>query len=193
MTAPPASPTTVGEAPTPGAPRVLGLDLSLTSTGVASSLGWAERIRPRTRGLDRLRLIVSRVRSYADAGGYALAVIEGPAYSRAGQAGHDELAALRWMVRDALDRAGLPVAIAPPQSVKLWATGKGNAGKGDVAAGMDLRFPGLGLMAGQRYDEADALALADMGAAWLRADTLPDHQTRAMASVAWPTQEVTLR
>lgn len=187
------SPATITVAPAVREPRALGLDLSLTSTGVASSLGWTERIRPRTRGLDRLRLIVSRVRAYADADGYHLAVIEGPAYSRGGQAGHDELSALRWMARDVLDRAGLPVVIAPPQSVKLWAAGKGNAGKGDVANAMDTRFPGLGLMAGQRYDEADALALADMGAAWLRSDTLPDHQTRAMAGATWPTQEVTLR
>lgn len=181
-----------GGGPTPSAPRVLGLDLSLTSTGVASSLGWCTRIRPRARGLDRLRLIVSRVRAYADADGYHLAVIEGPAYSRAGQAGHDELSALRWMVRDVLDRAGLPVGIAPPQSVKLWAAGKGNAGKAAVAAAMARRFPGLGLLDGARYDEADALALAEMGHAWLDTWCLSPTQQRALAGVAWPEQEVTL-
>ncbi|OLT27768.1 hypothetical protein BJF83_17445 [Nocardiopsis sp. CNR-923] len=181
-----------GAAPTHH-PAALGLDLSLTSTGVASSLGWAERIRPRTRGLDRLRTIVGRVRGYASADHYALAVIEGPAYGHGRQAGHDELAALRWMVRDALDRNGLPVAIVPPSTLKLWATGNGRAGKGDVAAAMDARHTGLGLLVGQRYDEADALALADMGAAWLDNWCLSPAQQRAMSGVTWPAGEVTAR
>lgn len=177
----------------PGGALALGLDLSLTSTGVASPLGWADRIRPRTRGLDRLRTIVSQVRAYADGDQYALAAIEGPAYSRAGQAGHDELSALRWMVRDTLDRAGLPIAVIPPSTLKLWATGNGRATKGDMATAMDARHPGMGLLSGQRYDEADALALADMGTAWLNHWLLSPVQQRAMAGVAWPEAEVTAR
>lgn len=168
----------------------LGLDLSLTSTGIASSLGWCTRLRPRDRGLERLRAIVTRVREYAK--GYPLVVIEGPAYSRAGQAGHDELSALRWMVRDVLDRAGHPIAIVPPTTLKLWATGKGNASKIDMVRAMTDRFPGSGLTS---PDEADALALADMGAAWL--DTahpgLSATEQRAIKGVAWPEAEVTLR
>jgi crossover junction endodeoxyribonuclease RuvC len=170
-------------------PRALGLDLSLTSTGVASSLGWCTRIRPRTRGLDRLREIVTSVRGHAK--GYPLAVIEGPAYSRASQAGHDELAALRWMVRDALDRARIPIAIVAPTTLKLWATGKGNASKGDMKSAMATRFPASGLTSS---DEADALALADMGAAWLtNQEILTDHERRGLRGVDWPEQEVTLR
>ncbi|MFL1444031.1 hypothetical protein [Nocardiopsis protaetiae] len=192
MTAPTASPATAGEAPTRTV-RVIGLDLSLTSSGVASSLGWTERIRPRQlRGLDRLRHIRQRVIDYAV--GASLAVVEGPSYGHGRMAGHDEMAALRWMVRDDLTRAGLPVAIVPPSTLKLWATGNGRASKGDVAAAMDRVHPGLGLMAGQRYDEADAMALADMGHAWLTHRTgLTPTQQRAMDGAAWPDGAVTLR
>lgn len=167
--------------------RVLGLDLSLTSTGIASSAGWCDRIRPRgLRGLERLRHIVAEVRSHA--GGYQLAVIEGPAYSRAGQAGHDELAALRWMTRDLLDRMDVPVAVAPPACLKLWATGRGNATKLCVRDAMAAVYPAAAIASS---DEADALALASMGAAWWSRASLADPQQRSLLGTAWP--EVTAR
>ncbi|MFY7069611.1 hypothetical protein ACOQFV_27450 [Nocardiopsis changdeensis] len=161
---------------------VLGLDLSLTSTGVASSLGWAERIRPRQlRGLERLRYIRERITGYARP--YSLAVLEGPAYGRATQAGHDEMAALRWMVRDDLDRLGVPVAIIPPSTLKLWATGRGNADKVSMTKAMSARFPDVEITSS---DEADALALADMGNAWATAAPLTPAQGRAVQGATWP-------
>lgn len=168
-------------------PRVIGLDLSLTSSGVASSLGWTDTIRTtKLRGLDRLRKITTDVRAYAT--GYTLAVIEGPSYGHSGFRQHEELVALRWMVRDMLDHADVPFTLVPPATLKLWATGKGNATKNDMAAAMDERHPGHtpGFLAGQRYDEADALALAEMGAAHLSGGGLSATQERAMAKVVWP-------
>ena len=178
-------------------PRALGLDLALRSTGVASSLGWCDRIRPggpgspnrAMCGLERLRYIVKKVRDLA--ADYDLAVIEGAAYGRGGQAGHDELAALRWMVRDAVDRAGIPIAMAPPTTVKLWATGSGRADKDAMISAAVTRFPLADI---RSSDEADALALADLGAAWLTTDTaLTDTQKRAIKGVPWPVREVVLR
>lgn len=166
--------------------RVLGCDLSLTSSGIASSLGWSETITPRRlRGLDRLRHLAGAVADLVG-DGYQLAVIEGPSYRHGAQRGHDELSALRWMVRDRLDRAGLPVAIASPSSVKLWATGRGGAPKTEVARAMDALYPGSGLLIGAHYDRADALALAAMGAAWIAETASAGPQQRALAGVAWP-------
>ena len=168
-------------------PRVIGLDLSLTSSGVASSLGWTDTIRPKKiLGLDRLRMIVDAVRTYTS--GYDLVVIEGPSFGHSGFRQHEELVALRWMVRDVVDRQQVPFAIVPPATLKLYATGRGNATKNDMAQAMDQAYPGRtpGFLAGRRFDEADALALADMGAAYLTNASLTAAQTRAIATVQWP-------
>lgn len=168
-------------------PRVIGLDLSLTSSGVASSLGWTDTIRPKKiRGLERLRMILESVRAYTS--GYDLVVLEGPSFGHSGFRQHEELVALRWMIRDVVDRQQAPFAIVPPATLKLYATGRGNATKNDMAQAMDLKYPGRtpGFLAGRRFDEADALALADMGAAYLTNASLTAAQQRAMATVQWP-------
>lgn len=177
------------------APRVLGLDVSLRRTGVASSLGWADRITPGTLdGVARLRHVRDAVRDHLT-GGVALAVMEGPAFSRALQRGHDELSALRWWIADAADLAGVPLAIAPSTSVKLYALGRGRlpctgtarrrAEKDAMVAAARAMFPGVDV-AGD--DEADALAMAAMGADWLGhpITCVPDHNRAALAGVAWP-------
>jgi len=170
-------------------PRALGLDLSLTSTGVASSLGWCARIRSagpgspnrHMKGLERLRYIVAKVRSLL--GEYDLVVIEGPSYgSRHGSA--HERGGLWWMVRDAVEAARIPVAVAPPSSVKLWAAGHGHATKQQVIDAMCDRYPNAVI---RSSDEADALALAHLGAAWLVEEVgHTDAQRRAMSGVDWP-------
>lgn len=168
-------------------PRVIGLDLSLTSSGVASSLGWTDTIRPKKiRGLDRLRMILSSVRAYTS--GYDLVVIEGPSFGHTGFRQHEELVALRWMIRDVVDRQQVPFVVVPPATLKLYATGRGNAKKNDMAQAMDKAYPGRtpGFLDGRRFDEADALALADMGAAYLTNASLTAAQQRAMATVQWP-------
>src|SRR5690625_7691504 len=145
-------------------PRVIGLDLSLTSSGVASSLGWTDTIRPiKIRGLDRLRMILSSVRAYTS--GYDLVVIEGPSFGHSGFRQHEELVALRWMVRDVVDRQQVPVVVVPPATLKLYATGRGNAKKNDMAQAMDKAYPGRhpGVLAGRRRDEDDAPAVAERG------------------------------
>lgn len=168
--------------------KVIGIDPSLTSTGVASPLGWTEAIKTKKlRGLPRLRSILDELRTYTL--GATLVVIEGPSYGHAGFRQHEELVALRWMIYDLLDRADTPCVLVPPSSLKLWATGKGNASKEDVAAAMDRRHNGE-FLAKKRFDEADALALAEMGAGWLNNWCLSPERQRAMAGVEWPELEV---
>lgn len=169
--------------------RVLGLDLSLTSTGVASDLGWTDRIRPGDlRGLERLRYITRTIGDYARTGRYRLAVLEGPSYGSRYGSPH-ERGGLWWMVYDLLDRHEIPVAVAPPTCLKLWATGSGAASKTAVLDSMLRRYPHAEITTS---DEADALALAEMGAAWRQAWCLTNAaQRRALDGVAWP--EVTYR
>jgi hypothetical protein len=173
--------------------------VSLRRTGIASSLGWASHITDRGHtGLRRLRHVRAAIRDHLT-GGVDLAVMEGPAFSRALQRGHDELSALRWWVADAADHAGVPLAIAPSTSVKLFALGKGRLpGKGTtrrraekeamIAAARAL-YPDAAV---KKDDEADALMMARMGHAWLDTWCLSPTEQRGLAGVAWPEQEVTL-
>lgn len=178
--------------------RVIGLDLSLRRTGVASCRGWATHIAPgRRTGVARLRYIRAALRDYLTSAD--LAVMEGAAYSRALQRGHEELAALRWWAADVADLAGVPLALAPPSSVKVYGTGRGRMpGKGSarrkaekaaMGAAAEALYPGVHVGGD---DEADALILAAMGADWLGypTTTVPDHHRAALAGVAWPCLEV---
>lgn len=158
--------------------RVVGLDLSLTSTGL-SDVQSAHAIQtypdePLEARLDRLvRGVVSFVLSptqWTDRhpqGTLAdLAVIEAPAWSKAMGKGHEELSALRVMVRHRLWRLDVPYALVPPTTLKLYAAGNGRASKQEVAAALYGRH-GLDLQPVKvkdgRYDMADAFALAAMG------------------------------
>lgn len=125
--------------------RVIGLDLSLTATGVADAEGHTQRIRcGDLRGTDRLAWICSAISGHVQAGA-DLVVIEGPAYSRALGAGHHEAAGLWWLIAYHLDGLGVPRATVPPNVLKKYATGSGQATKADMRVelykrtGLDLR------------------------------------------------------
>ncbi|MFB6604202.1 hypothetical protein ACFCXR_15220 [Streptomyces noursei] len=178
-------------------PCVIGLDLSLTSTGVAG-LGWAKAHRPgRRRTHERLDWLCTQIRG--DVQEAALVVVEGAAYAQGAQAGHHELAGLWWLVTQDLWRHRIPYAVANPHHRTIYATGRANpaqdrppkersrAAKGmvrSVAAdryGVECEGPG-------RYDQADATVLAAMGLDWLGYPTVPvpDTHRRALEAVRWP-------
>lgn len=174
-------------------PRVVGLDLSITSTGVAMStpngqVGTAT-IRPRKRhglGIERMDFICDQIHRWVD--GADLVVIEGPSYGSSG-AGSHERAGLWWRVVRALQRAGIPTAIAPPKNRAQYAYGDGTGNKREVVAGISAlcpwwdasKRPGL-------EDEADALALCAMGCDHLGSPVCeaPERHRRALAGVQWP-------
>jgi crossover junction endodeoxyribonuclease RuvC len=156
--------------------RVAGVDLSLSKTGVAlldHETRWdlkTSRIttKPTPKGdtsalwfrMDTIRSeVVAAVR------GSLLVVMEGPSFASVGSASKD-LMGLWWLTYDALIQHHL-VLVIPPSSLKKWATGKGNAGKPQVAIGIDRAFPkdtfGLDLT-GCDDNELDAVGLAGMGA-----------------------------
>lgn len=170
---------------------VTGLDLSLTSTGVARVLhsgAWAGRIRPGSRtGYGRLRFLAAEALNLAR--GTDLAVIEGPSYgSAAGQRGHHECAGLWWHITYRLWAHGVPFAVVPPACLKQYATGRGNAGKDQVLSAVIRRYPQVEL---DGNDQADALVLAAMGADHLGRPLTPVPQAHraALAKVTWPNGE----
>lgn len=168
------------------APTVLGLDLSLTATGVAGNAGhgWADVIKPpaHLRGHQRLAHIQAEITDlYLTR--VDLVVVEGPSYGSVTGSFH-ERAGLWWLITHHLWARGTPVAVMPPASLKKWATGKGNASKDLVLLETVRRYPWF---QGDN-NAADALCLAAAGAHQLGVPmaTLPATHTAALAAVQWP-------
>lgn len=163
-------------------PRVLGLDLSLTCSGVAG-IGWADVIKPpaKMRGHDRLAFISAAVVDRLL--GVDLVLVEGPSFGSQGSSYH-QLAGLWWLITHALWNHGSRVAIVPPSALKKYATGKGNAGKDVVMREVARRFAWFN----GDNNAADAAVLAEMGAAWLGAPTVtvPATHRVALDKCEWP-------
>lgn len=167
---------------------VIGLDLSLTSTGVASNLGWVERVRSHPSAeispFSRLRIIRARLMDYVRSAD--LVVVEGP--SLASKDGQFFTRAGLWhLVMEWVDAQDIPWAQVAPGALKRYATGRGNAKKDEMVAAVVRRFPDYPV---NGNDEADALTLAAMGADHLGQPIvdMPATHRAALTKVAWPEQ-----
>lgn len=171
---------------------VVGVDLSLTSTGLAR-ITWTEqsprvevqRLKTKLKGFERLDFIVDVVHQWT--AGVELVVVEGLAF-----AAHDtgrQGAGLHWMVRYGLWKDTVPTAVCPPTVRAKYACGKGNGGKDEVLSwvirryGIPLEVPVDG------NDVADALTMAAMGARHLGRpieEKIPQLNAEVMSKVEWP-------
>lgn len=124
---------------------VIGLDPSLSATGVATAGGQVSLATKPAKTLPtrlaRLYGIVEEVAARTPEG--SLVVIEAPAYSRA-NAGTHVGAGLWWLLVAMLDARGCALVQVAPTTLKKFATGKGTASKPDMRmalykrAGLDL-------------------------------------------------------
>lgn len=149
---------------------ILGIDFSLTATGVcAITDGEAECITVRSGPGSEWWMHPDRVASIADKiaewaillGGVPAWTIESPSFGSKGQL--DKLYSGWWMLVDALMLRGWdpPLRVTPSQ-LKKYATGRGNAAKDEVLLAVARRFPDV---APKNNNETDALVLAAIGAA----------------------------
>lgn len=171
--------------PTQGAAMtaVIGLDLSLTATGVALPNGTTMTIKTRVvDGDERLLHIVETVMyAVTQSSVVDLVVIEDlPVHAKsAGITGM-----VHGAVRAALIARDVPYVLIPPATLKKYATGKGNADKTAMAV--------AALKRGNREfdddNQCDAWWLRTMGMDWNGcADVLlPMAQRDAMLKVTWP-------
>jgi Holliday junction resolvasome RuvABC endonuclease subunit len=174
------------------APRVLGLDLSLTGTGIArlgaEGVELLVTVRSGKRvGHERIEYILATIGDAQRGQHLDLIVIEGPSYgSQGGQQGHHERAGLWWLVAHSLYAHRRAYAVVAPKARAKYATGNGNDGKGVVKAAVHERY---GHLATIRDDnQADALVLAAMGVDHLGgyvADVPPVNR-QALRRAAWP-------
>jgi Holliday junction resolvasome RuvABC endonuclease subunit len=139
--------------------RILGLDLSLTSTGYCHN-GQPGVIRVKTVGDERLRDISSELFSIRKQLKIDLVVIEGYSFASVFSRAH-AIGELGGVVRLDLLYTKTPYIVVPPKCRAKFATGKGNANKADVMhaisekANLDLSGPGAD-------DKCDAWVLEEM-------------------------------
>lgn len=165
--------------------KIVGLDLSLTSTGVAiadeATNHSAYTIKPKESGHDRLaRIILAVMTEACDAD---LVVIEGPAFGAKGSAYH-QLAGLWWIVTHALWDESIPYAVMSPFELKKYATGTTKSDKDAMMLATARRFASF---SGDN-NAADALWLAAAGVEHVGYPLvqLPRDQTAALMKVQWP-------
>ncbi|WP_406321748.1 hypothetical protein [Streptomyces sp. NBC_00519] len=178
----------------PPGPSVVGVDTSLTATGLASSEGWCRVIgyedkknpitkMPHAERLFHMRRVLDAV---TDAIGRPdLAVIETAALSRAGGGAH-ERGWLWWRVYERLTDAGIPIGFLTPNHRILYATGKGTGQKTAVVDGVARRWPQW--QTGGNDNAADAVTLMAAGRDWLLAPIaeVPKTHRAAIDKATWP-------
>ncbi|WP_406517594.1 hypothetical protein [Streptomyces sp. NBC_00826] len=178
----------------PGGPRVVGVDPSLTATGLASSEGWCRVIgyidknNPITKLPHAARL--AQMRGVLDAvtdaiGCPDLAVMETAALSRAGGGAH-ERGWLWWRIYERLTDAGIPIGLVTPNQRILYAIGKGTGTKTAVVDGVARRWPQW--RTGGNDNAADAVVLMAAGRDWLLAPItdMPKAHRAAVEKAVWP-------
>ena len=163
------------------APRVVGLDLSITAPGIAWCDGSVHTVRPDGHGDARLLSIVDEVARAVDGRSIDLVVIEDlPTHARAaGITGMVHGAVRAWLLRH-----DVPYALVTPATLKRYATGRGNADKSTMAVAAYKRF-------GRELADDNSV-----DALWLRAAgmdhlghplaPMPAAQRAALDKVAWP-------
>lgn len=162
-------------------PRVVGLDLSLSSTGVAHADGTSRLLKPDDlEGMDRIGWITEQIGVGIEpvSSGLELVMIEAPVIVAAHISKALETVYLNGVVRWHLWDVEVPYLDVPPGTLKVYATGNGKATKTEmvVAARDRLGYEG------KSDDESDALWLRALGWALLGVPLveLPKTHTRAL-------------
>lgn len=174
-------------------PRIVGLDLSLTATGlgVIPSVGFPAVHTFVSKGKKDASLAQRAARLHTLASDILIAssnadvvVIEQPAYGQTMGSPHDR-SGLWWLIVDVLSFEDLKLVEVTPQGVKMYATGKGNASKDEVMAAVVRRYPDVEIT---NNNEADSLVLAAIGARLAGRpleESLPQTHLRALDKIRW--------
>lgn len=177
--------------------HVVGLDLSLTSTGIAAAhVGAAttvldvRTVKSTGKATDNWQQRHQRLHRLVDDIDHwiprrSLIMLEAPAYSRTTGSQHDR-SGLWWMVYSAVAAWGMTVVVPIGPTVRAkYATGKGNASKDAVLAAAVRRYPDIDITGN---DIADAVILMAIGCRLLGKpiDDMPATHLAALDKVQLP-------
>jgi Holliday junction resolvasome RuvABC endonuclease subunit len=164
--------------------KILGLDLSLTSTGYSLN-GETGIISTKERGAQRLSTVTQQIVDFCSNNGIDCAVIEGYSFASRHSQAHS-IGELGGCVRMRLWEEGVPFIDVPPTSRAKFATGKGNAGKTEVISAISSKT-GKVFSGGGADDECDAWVLEQMGLARINLSQFQwtKEQLSALDKVDW--------
>lgn len=169
----------------------VGLDLSLTSTGYSCG-ETRETVSTKTKGAERLVIVSERIMELLSVVSNPAVVIEGYSFASRNSQAHS-IGELGGVVRVALWRAGVPYVEVPPTSRAKFATGKGNAAKGEVLSSISART-GIVWSGAGADDICDAFILEEMGLTHLGAPRWkwPAPNLSALEKIDWTPFQRTL-
>ena len=167
---------------------IVGLDLSLTASGIATLAGERTIISgPTKKRFNRYDLIWTAIKGELQEGD--LVVIEGYAFGAKGQAIF-QIAELGGIIRYNLWKEGFPFVEVAPACLKKYVLGKGG-GKGTDKKAMLLEtYKRTGMEFNQDDNQVDAFWLRQMGQLQYNIDTeiiipMPVLNREAMSAVEW--------
>lgn len=176
---------------------IVGLDLSLTSTGIA--VHWApndirtHRIRSTGKADATWKQRAARLHNITQdvinvIPNNSLVMVEGPSYASSGTGTHDR-SGLWWMVYQELHRIGCTIIPVSPAQRMMYATGKGggkDAGKDNVLAAAITRYPTLGITGNDIADAAIFMAMGCRLTGNPLEATLPKTHLNALTKITLP-------
>jgi Holliday junction resolvasome RuvABC endonuclease subunit len=140
--------------------RILGLDLSLTSTGWATN-GKTGSISVKTKESQRLYDIRREINKIVAENKVTGVVVEGYAFAARNSQSH-KIGELGGVIRLMLFELCVPYVEVPPTCRAKFATGRGNAAKTEVISAVSART-GIVWSGKGADDEVDAWLLEEMG------------------------------
>ena len=140
---------------------ILGLDLSLTSTGFSVN-GKTGTLTSKAKGAERLNDIAIQITDLIESlDTTPVVVLEGYSFASRNSQAH-AIGELGGVVRVTLFRLGIPYVEVPPTCRAKFASGRGNASKNEVISAISART-GIVWSGKGADDEADAWILEEMG------------------------------
>ena len=144
--------------------KLMGLDLSLSSTGISMN-SVTSVIRSKAKGAERLSEVTKSILHECLKNEIDCVVIEGYSFaSRSGQA--FSIGELGGCIRMTLFECNIPIIEVPPTCRAKFATGRGNASKGEVISAISAKT-GIIFSGASGNDECDAWVLEHMALTYL--------------------------
>ena len=140
--------------------ELLGLDLSLTSTGVSHG-DQQYVLTPQEKGVERLAYFHDTISSLLQKMNKPAVVMEGYSFASRNSQAHS-IGELGGIVKFAAWNLQVPIVIVPPTSRAKFATGKGNASKSEVVSAISAKT-GIVWDGKGADDKCDAWILEEIG------------------------------
>jgi crossover junction endodeoxyribonuclease RuvC len=163
---------------------LMGLDLSLTSTGISIN-GNTQAIVSKFKETKRLADIRDQLSLILVESGVQGVVVEGYAFAARNSQSH-KIGELGGVIRLLLYEMMIPFVDVPPTSRAKFATGRGNAAKTEVISAVSART-GLIWSGKSADDECDAWLLEEMGLQAIGSGKYhwPENNMTALKNVDW--------